>query len=117
MCNSMRRTSEYEIGQAVLRYLADREGGVATISEIKHYLDVSYPFTEVDRRRSDTRPNEALWHQQVRNLTSHRKSPGNAISDRLLEYERGRLSITSLGRKYVATRYKSASKADVDFEL
>jgi len=28
---------------------------------------------------SPTRQNEAVWEQQVRNITSHKKTPGNAI--------------------------------------
>ncbi len=30
-------------------------------------------------KQSETRPNEAIWEQQVRNITSHKNSPGNAI--------------------------------------
>jgi hypothetical protein len=32
-----------------------------------------------DLAQSTTRPNEAVWEQQVRNITSHKNSPGNAI--------------------------------------
>jgi hypothetical protein len=34
-----------------------------------------------DLKQSDTRPNEAVWEQQVRNITSHKDSPGNAICE------------------------------------
>lgn len=104
------RTTEYEIGQAVLKYLASAEYGSATIIEIKRHLDKHYPFTPVDREHSTTRPGEEVWHQQVRNLTSHRKIAGNAISDGLLEYRPRRLAITDLGRDYLLRRYQRSSK-------
>ena len=99
------RTTEYEIGKAVLKLLAQTPGGTATVNEIKKHLDASYCFTTSDREMSDTRPNEERWHQQVRNLTSHRKTPGNAISDGLLAYSPRRLTITDMGRKYLAQRF------------
>ena len=102
------RTTEYEIGKAVLKFLADCTDGTATINEVKKHLDVSHPFSKSDREISDTRPKEERWHQQVRNLTSHRKTPGNAISDGLLDYSPGRLTITKLGREYLTRRFPKA---------
>ncbi len=37
------------------------------------------PFSADDLKASPTRRNEAIWEQQVRNITSHKDSPGNAI--------------------------------------
>jgi hypothetical protein len=34
---------------------------------------------KADLAPSLTRTGEAIWEQQVRNITSHKKSPGNAI--------------------------------------
>lgn len=99
------RTSEYQIGQAVLRYLASSPAGTATIAEIKAHLNATYPFTIIDRERSETRPREERWHQQVRNLMCHRQTSGNAICDGLLEHSPRRLAITRLGRLYVERRY------------
>lgn len=111
-----RRTTEYEIGKAVLMFLAQTPGGTATIKEIKAFLDASYPLTVSDREMSETRPNEERWHQQVRNLTSHRKTPGNAISDGLLAYSPRRLTITDMGRKYLTQRFARIFTSPVDAE-
>ena len=108
------RTSEYEIGQAVLRFLIQTPEGAATISDIKKHLDRNHRFTPADRERSGTRPNEERWHQQVRNLMCHRRTSGNAISDGLLEYSPRRLAITRLGRDYVERRYGADGEIDLD---
>jgi hypothetical protein len=108
------RTTEYEIGQAVLRYLAGIEDGSATIAEIKRHLDRSYPFTTSDRQLSYTRPHEERWHQQVRNLMSHRLTSGNAICDGLLDYSPRRLAITKLGREYLEQRYGAGIQRESD---
>jgi hypothetical protein len=111
---SSHRTTEYEIGQAVLRYLASIDGGVATIAEIKRHLDKYYPFTTSDRQRSWTRPQEERWHQQVRNLMSHRHTSGNAICDGLLEYSPRCLKITKLGLEYIERRYGMEILREID---
>jgi len=108
------RTTEYDIGQAVLRYLASIDDGAATVAEIKKHLDENYPFTTSDRERSCTRPQEERWHQQVRNLMSHRWTSGNAIGDGLLDYSPRRLKITKLGHEYIERRYGVASGRLVD---
>lgn len=99
------RTTEHEIGIAVVRYLASTQFGEATIYEIKRYLSKSFPFTPGDRELSDTRPNEQMWEQQVRNLVSHRTSNDNVIGDGLLSYRPRRLAITDAGRGYVKRKY------------
>lgn len=107
------RTTEYQIGQAVLLYLASAAEGVATISEIKAYLSATYPFTPADRECSPTRPREERWEQQVRNLMCHRWSSGNAICDGLLAHSPKSLAITRLGRDYVKQRYGD-QRLDID---
>lgn len=108
------RTTEYDIGQAVLKYLANIKDGVATIREIKIHLETSFPFTPSDRERSLTRPQEERWHQQVRNLMSHRRTCGNAICDGLLMCSPGRLQITVLGREYIEWRYGNDLMRKID---
>ena len=94
------RVTEQEVADAVVRYLKDH-GGEATIAELVQELPTYLDLGETDRRRSDTRPNEELWEQQVRNIISHRDTPGNAIHDGVLDYtprgddRHGRLKLTN----------------------
>jgi hypothetical protein len=98
------RVTEHEVAAAVLRYLSDNYDGEATIEQIVEGLPTHIALDERDRRPSLTRPNEELWEQQVRNIVSHRNTPGNAICEGLLEYlprgddRHGRLRITGKGR-------------------
>jgi hypothetical protein len=43
------RTTEQEIGEAVVQYLAATSSGEATIYEIKRHLNKVHPFTDADR--------------------------------------------------------------------
>lgn len=79
------RVTEHEVAEAVIGYLADR-GGEATIADLVESLPGYLSLTDADRQQSDTRPGEELWEQQVRNIISHRNTPGNAIHDGKLEY-------------------------------
>lgn len=99
------RSTEQEIGLAVLRYLYGLSGGEATIAEIKRHLAKHFPLTEADRQQSETRPNEQMWEQQVRNLVSHRTSAENLISDGLLDYRPRRLAITEAGARYAKRKW------------
>ena len=92
------RTTESEIAQAVLNYLANVPSGEASIAEIKRHLRRNFPFTAADKEQSPTRNNEVMWEQLVRNIVSHRKSDGNYINDGLLEHRPRRLAITDAGR-------------------
>ncbi len=75
----MARVTEAEVADVVEIILKGRSNGRATIkeliAEIPHHLALSAD----DLVPSQTRPGEALWEQQVRNITSHKASPGNAI--------------------------------------
>jgi len=79
------RVTEHEVAEAVGKYLADN-GGEATIAEIVENLPNYLNLSDADRKESETRPGEELWEQQVRNIISHRNTPGNAIHDGLLDY-------------------------------
>lgn len=82
----MSRVNEHEVAEAVARYLADH-GGEAAIAQIVEGLPGYLSLSDADRERSETRPQEQLWEQQVRNIISHRNTPGNAIHDGLLDYD------------------------------
>jgi hypothetical protein len=95
------RSTEHEIGQAALRYLHKCPGGRADIAAIKDHIRKNYPLTDADCEQSETRPNEEMWEQQVRNLVSHRGTEGNIINDGLIAYSPGHLEITDAGNSYL----------------
>ena len=95
------RSTESEIAIAVIRYLASTRDGEATIANIKSNLNKSMNFTDADLVVSDTRPNERVWEQQVRNIVSHRLSSENFVHDGLLSYLPRRLAITDDGRNWL----------------
>lgn len=99
------RSTEREIGLAVLRYLNTVPSGEATIADIKRHIGKNFALTAADREQSETRPNEEMWEQQVRNLVSHRTTEDNVIADGLLSYRPRRLAITDAGRAYVKRKY------------
>lgn len=71
----MARTTEAEIGKAVLRILKDQPNGEASIPRLKRALPSYIELTPEDCAPSPTRKNEEVWEQQVRNLVSHRNTP------------------------------------------
>lgn len=73
-----------DLGPVLIRTLA--EGNIAElVAEIPHRITLSAE----DLAPSPTRPGEAIWEQQVRNITSHKASPGNFIHDGKLVTVRG----------------------------
>lgn len=98
------RASEGDIALGVMQFLASQPSGSAAIVSIKKGLPNYVKLTADDRTQSDTRPNEELWEQQVRNLVSHRQSNGNAVNDGLLAYSPRRLTLTDAGRFYLKSK-------------
>lgn len=89
----MARVSETDVAKAVVKYLSGQPGKTATIYQIKKALPGFLNLSADDRQQSDTRPNEELWEQQVRNIVSHRNTPGNFVCDGRLVYIPKRLSL------------------------
>lgn len=77
----MARITEAEIADVVIAILNSRPTRQATIAELVREIPSHVTLSADDMAPSPTRPNEALWEQQVRNITSHKNSPGNAIHD------------------------------------
>jgi len=75
----MTTITEAEIADIVIAYLNDKTTREATYTELVKEIPSRVQLSEDDLRRSPTRPNEAIWKQKVRNITSHKDSPGNAI--------------------------------------
>lgn len=77
----MARITEAEIAEIVIDYLSEKTSGEATIAELVREIPNRAQLSAEDLQPSPTRANEAIWEQQVRNITSHKNSPGNAIHD------------------------------------
>lgn len=75
----MSRVTEDEVAKAAVGVLKASAAGRATIQELVREIPDHLALSEEDLKQSETRPNEAIWEQQVRNITSHKGSPGNAI--------------------------------------
>ena len=99
----MPRASETDVEIAVVKYLSGLAGHSATIRQIKRALPDFLNLSDADRRKSETRPNEELWEQQVRNIVSHRNTPGNFIFEGRLEHTPGRLTLSASGNIYAGT--------------
>ena len=96
-------TSEAEISQVVLRILSDTDGGDASLGYLRKRIPILIKLSGDDTAQSDTRPNEQMWEQRLRNIKSHHGTPGNYIAEGyLLAPSRGRLRITDAGRKRIA---------------
>lgn len=75
----MPRITEAEIADIIISYLNEKSSGRASIKELVQEIPRRVSLSDEDLAQSLTRPNEAVWEQQVRNITSHKASPGNAI--------------------------------------
>ena len=75
----MSRVTEDEVATAAETVLKGRTSRAATIKELVAEIPNHIKLSGDDLKQSTTRPNEAIWEQQVRNITSHKNSPGNAI--------------------------------------
>lgn len=89
----MSRVTEGEIADVVEAILADRPNGEASIAQLIAEIPNRIRLSAEDLAPSLTRRNEAIWEQQVRNITSHKASPGNAIHDGRLVSIRGGLRL------------------------
>lgn len=100
------RTGEAEISEAVLRILATMPNGEATIQQLIKRIPSLINLTDGDLAQSETRQNEAVWEQIVRNIVSHKKVEGNIIAEGLANSpSRGKLRITTAGRVHVKNKY------------
>ena len=84
----MPATPENEIANAVIRYLEDHPNHKDKIRNIIARLPEYLNLTQEDEQESQTRPGEALWEQRVRNIVSHKETPGNAIYEGRLGHEK-----------------------------
>jgi hypothetical protein len=99
--SNLDRTPEAEIAFAVLKILEANSTGEASIRWLKSKIPEYVALTPLDLTTSETRPNEELWEQRLRNIVSHKGSPGNYIFEGYLEHTEDGLRITEHGLEYV----------------
>jgi hypothetical protein len=97
------RVSENEIAFAVCQIASVRPDGVVSFFKMKKEIPNYIALSAADRVQSETRPNEELWEQLIRNIKSHSKSDGNYIHAGYLQHlPRVGYRVTSTGRQHVA---------------
>jgi hypothetical protein len=89
----MSRITESEIAEIVEAYLNEKSSGQASIQELVRVIPDRVTLSAEDLAQSTTRKNEAVFEQQVRNITSHKSAPGNAIFEGKLVAIPGGLSL------------------------
>jgi hypothetical protein len=89
------RIDESDIATVVL---ASQPNGRATVKTIRTEVPNYVHLSSSDKVGSLTRSREELWEQQVRNLKSHDKVPGNVFHDGLVRWvRRGVWELTPAG--------------------
>lgn len=101
----MPKTSEPALGLAVMQVLSTQANGEATVRILIRNVPSYIKLTAEDLKQSDTRPNEAMWEQRVRNLKSHDKAEGNVLCEGLVEHVgRGRYRLTQAGWRHLKNK-------------
>lgn len=101
MPDGLGRTTENEFAEVVLRILVGQPNGGAAFSTIIAAIPHHMNLTPADLAGSETRPNEAVWEQRVRNIKSHKNAEGNYINSGYLMEIEGGLALTNAGRQRV----------------
>ena len=96
------RVTENEIAFAACQVAATQPNGVASFSRMKKEIPSYLHLSSQDRVQSQTRPNEELWEQLIRNIKSQSASDGNYIHDGYLQHvPRVGYRITPAGRQHI----------------
>lgn len=104
MASKLNRITESEIAVAALRIMDSRPSGEATVHKLKKEIPTYVNLSLEDCEQSETRPNEEVWEQQVRNLRCHSGSEGNIFREGYATSpRRGVYQITPAGKRYLRT--------------
>lgn len=96
---SANRVTETDVAKAVIQVLEHEPDGESSIAKIVKEVPKYLKLSQEDLAPSPTRKGEAIWEQQVRNITSHKASPGNYIHEGYLAVVKGGLKLTDAGRR------------------
>ena len=96
------RVTEADVAFATLQIAVGRPDGVATFHRLRKELPIYLDLSVADRAQSETRPNEELWEQLIRNIKSHSDVPENIICEGYATHvPRVGYRITDQGRRYL----------------
>lgn len=94
------RVTENDVAFAIVQIAKARPDGVATFARCKREVPLHLHLSAGDRRRSETRPNEEMWEQLIRNIKSHYDQEGNYICEGYLTHiSRVGYRVTDAGRR------------------
>ena len=89
----MALTTEAEFADIVETILSEISTSEASYAELIDEIPNRITLTSEDLAPSLTRPGEPMWHQRIRNITSHKDAVGNAIYEGRLVSIRGGLRL------------------------
>ncbi len=95
------RLREPEARILALKIAAQRPNRTASTQFIKTEIPKYTELSEVDRRRSPSRGNEALWQQIVGNVISHQETPAGPFKKGYATRTSNGLSVTEKGMAYL----------------
>ena len=100
MARQPNRATENEVAFAIVQIAKAQPDGVATFARCKREVPLHLQLSAGDMRRSQTRPNEPMWQQLIRNIKSHSDSEGNYICEGYLTHiPRVGYQVTNAGRR------------------
>jgi hypothetical protein len=92
--------TEEEVALLTVEIAAEQHDGIASFSRIRREVPRRYKLSAADLLQSQTRPNEVMWEQKIRNIKSHHEAEGNFIYEDYLEHVPGQgYRVTDKGRK------------------
>jgi hypothetical protein len=95
------RLRENEARVLVLKIAASLEGHNASTSEIKKTIPAFFDLSPADLKRSQTRRNEQMWQQIVRNVKVHHAGPSSIFSQGWAEPTANGIKVTDDGLDYL----------------
>ena len=95
------RLREPEARILALKIAAQRPNRTASTEFIKREVPKYTELSDVDRRRSPSRGNEALWQQIVGNVISHQETPAGPFVKGYATRTSNGLSVTDKGMDYL----------------
>jgi hypothetical protein len=100
MASKLGEIIEEEVAMLTIEIAAEQHNGVATFSRIRREVPRRYNLSATDLQQSQTRPNESMWEQKIRNIKSHYEAEGNFICEGYLEHVPGvGYRVTDRGKK------------------
>jgi len=84
-----------------LKIAAQQPNRTASTQFIKREVPRYTELSEIDRRLSPSRDNEALWQQIVGNVISHRETPAGPFKKGYATWAPNSLSVTEKGMAYL----------------